>query len=109
MSVMAKLPISSRDAVALLALVGGGLAFNAVERDQKLDTLDGLWWAFATATTVGYGDITPKTRSGRLLAAGLMVQQLITSRQDAAEEHRELRDRLDDIARRLDALERKPG
>lgn len=34
---------------------------------------DALWWALVTATTVGYGDYTPVTAAGRLLAGVLMV------------------------------------
>ncbi len=34
---------------------------------------DALWWAFATITTVGYGDFYPVTVLGRLIAAGLMI------------------------------------
>jgi|1185.fasta_scaffold340955_2 voltage-gated potassium channel Kch len=100
-----RLPVSSRDAVALLALVGGGAAFAAAERAQKVDVLDGLWWAFATVTTVGYGDIAPTTRAGRLIAAALMLEQALISRREAAEDHRQVRERLDEIVRRLDALE----
>ncbi|MDF2442683.1 MAG: voltage-gated potassium channel [Subtercola sp.] len=34
---------------------------------------DALWWAFVTITTVGYGDYTPVTIEGRMIAVGLMI------------------------------------
>lgn len=34
---------------------------------------DALWWAVVTTTTVGYGDISPETPVGRILAVILML------------------------------------
>lgn len=35
--------------------------------------MDALWWGFATATTTGYGDITPVTHHGKILGILLML------------------------------------
>jgi voltage-gated potassium channel Kch len=35
---------------------------------------DGMWWAITTVTTVGYGDVTPETAVGRLLAVAVMLR-----------------------------------
>ena len=34
---------------------------------------DALWWSLVTTTTVGYGDISPESTGGRLLAGFLMI------------------------------------
>ena len=34
---------------------------------------DAFWWAIVTATTVGYGDVSPMTTEGRLIAVVLML------------------------------------
>ncbi|WP_231686768.1 potassium channel family protein [Bacillus sp. JCM 19034] len=34
---------------------------------------DALWWSIVTATTVGYGDISPETNIGRVIALILML------------------------------------
>jgi voltage-gated potassium channel len=106
---MAKLPVSTQDLLGAAALAGGGAAFALVERSarRRVRTRDGLWWAFATATTVGYGDVTPRTDAGRVLGAALMLQRAAAARRRSAREHAELSERLDEVLRRLDALERR--
>ncbi|NLT98003.1 MAG: ion transporter [Christensenellaceae bacterium] len=34
---------------------------------------DALWWSVVTTTTVGYGDISPRTAIGKLIAVVLMI------------------------------------
>ena len=49
-----------------------GFLFYISEPDVQSYS-DGLWWALVTITTVGYGDITPLTNLGRIIASSLMI------------------------------------
>lgn len=55
--------------VAAIVLAGAGL-FVLVE---QVSFIDGLCFALATATTVGYGDIVPLARAGQVVAMLLML------------------------------------
>ena len=45
---------------------------------QLLSYADALYWAIITATSIGYGDITPVTNTGRIIAAVLGIMGVIT-------------------------------
>lgn len=72
--------------------------------------IDAVWWSFATATTVGYGDITPVTIPGRLIGICLMLTGTCLFATFTAffaqfflgKEEEAIHKRLDEIANRLD-------
>lgn len=55
---------------AVFFVVVGGAVFAAT---QHLPVTTGWYWAITTATTVGYGDVTPKNASGRFVASVVML------------------------------------
>jgi voltage-gated potassium channel len=60
--------------VTIAAAVGfdviGAIWFAAVE---NLSAATSLYWSVTTATTVGYGDISPHTSTGRVIAVLVML------------------------------------
>ncbi len=62
--------------VATVVMLLGAVGLYVVERQQNeaISTFgDAVWWAVTTTTTVGYGDIYPRTGEGRLIAVVLML------------------------------------
>jgi len=99
-------------ALAVAVFVACGLGFWALE--PRVDGLgDGLWLAFTTAATVGYGDIVPSTPASRIFAVfvvllGVAVLSLVTAAIAAmwvqSEDRKIEADLLTNLDRRLDAI-----
>lgn len=69
--------------LCLIILGLGGVGFWILE-PRAITLSDGLWLAFTTAATVGYGDIVPSTHASRIFAVivvllGLAVLSLVTA------------------------------
>lgn len=56
--------------ITFILILLGGISIHYAE---NMSISDGIWWAFVTATTVGYGDISPDTTAGRFIAMILML------------------------------------
>jgi voltage-gated potassium channel len=105
---------------AFLILLAGGAMFYWLEPTIE-SYWDGLWLAFVTGTTIGYGDIVPTTAAARLFAAfmvlvGVSLVTLFTANvvaffvgreevQMRRELHREIVHLRRDLARLVDAEE----
>ena len=57
-------------AAALGCVLAGGWLFSAT---QHVGFGRAVYWAITTATTVGYGDVTPSNGAGEVIAAGVML------------------------------------
>lgn len=105
-----------------LIVVGSGVAMRLIDHKEFPSFWLGLWWSVQTVTTVGYGDITPRDPSGRIVATVVMLEgtaliaiitALITSTFVARASHEFTTARLqegaeaDTIEGRLELLSRK--
>jgi voltage-gated potassium channel len=103
----------------VVVIAVGAIGIFAVEhgRNSNIQSVgDAFWWAIVTATTVGYGDVSPVTPEGRLIAVGLMFIGIgfigvftatVTSfflDTGRAEEEESIDRRLAQIERKLDAI-----
>jgi len=109
--------------LAALAVITIGaslaVAFERDAPDASIRTLpDGLWWAVTTATTVGYGDVYPRTAAGRgvgvvLMLLGITLFGALTANlaaffvedkeNEVAAEVRALRQQVEELTQRLNA------
>jgi voltage-gated potassium channel len=122
-------PLSVRTAARVIVtatsvvVVVAGVVIRLVDQKDFPSVWLGMWWALQTVTTVGYGDVVPRTVAGRIVGAFTMLQGIaflaivtaaITSSfvTRAAREriygqpHSELTDR-ELMEQRFDELERK--
>lgn len=58
--------------VLLIVILG-----QIIGRHESWNRLDALYFSFITATTVGYGDFRPASRSGKILAIVIALVGLI--------------------------------
>lgn len=57
-----------------LVVVGAGCLIRVLDHSEYRSVWVGMWWAIQTVTTVGYGDVTPRHTSGRIVAAFVMLE-----------------------------------
>lgn len=107
-------------ALAFVTMLLSG--FIIVRLDPSIGTIwDGMWWAWVTMATVGYGDVVPHNHAGRLFGSflilfGVVLLSLLTANLSAffigsevekvEQEERKVDHLLSDIAARLERVER---
>ncbi|MGB0280608.1 MAG: ion channel [Neptuniibacter sp.] len=100
--------------VCFIILIVSGLLISGI--DPAFETpLDGLWWAWVTVTTVGYGDLVPATTEGRvfgsvLILMGIAMFSMLTASFSVffiEQDERELSEKEERNLQRIESLEGK--
>jgi len=60
-------------AVTIAITVAGGVLERVLDHREFHTIGKGLWFALQTVTTVGYGDVTPRLKEGRIIGAVIML------------------------------------
>jgi voltage-gated potassium channel len=106
-----------------IVVIVSGILIRLIDHQEYSDVWVGMWWAVQTVTTVGYGDVTPRDPSGRIVAVVVMLQgvafltvftAVITSifvaraaRERSADQEKEEQREIQQIFARFDTIERK--
>ncbi|MFC6668837.1 ion channel [Marinobacterium aestuariivivens] len=59
-------------AIGFILLMIAGVLISGIDPAFE-SPIDGIWWAWVTVTTVGYGDLVPSTTEGRIFGALLIL------------------------------------
>ena len=107
--------------VAFLAMLLSGVIISRI--DPSIGTVwDGMWWAWVTMATVGYGDVVPHNMAGRLFGSllilfGVVLLSLLTAnlaaffigsdaeKMEREQEEKEKNRQLNEISARLERIE----
>ncbi len=79
LNLLQRKPLTAPRAARIIASVTvsmtviGGVLIHFTDKKTFPNIGDGMWWAVQTVTTVGYGDLVPKSTVGRLVAALVML------------------------------------
>lgn len=62
--------------IVMILILAGTLGLAIFEKNMSW--INAIWWSFVTLTTVGYGDISPESLGGRIVAIMIMVMGIGT-------------------------------